>query len=645
MRFGSSYPFLYLLAATVGGILSSAYFNCPWWIVPILLIPAIARQRKISCEADLYLLLAFFSLGNSISQSESVHFDAEKVWQVHARCEEELSGRNYILTWGGERIFLNRFDADTLYRIGDSLAFHAKVLPLQFQENPQEFSYARYLERQGVTYRFQPTGPIVKTGHSKNWRSFFRARQVALSEKAERLTQDTICAELMKVIGLGHKYDIPGEVKQLFITTGTIHLLAVSGLHVGMIYGLLVFFLRRFRLFKSKAKLYVLPLLWGYACLTGLSPSVVRASLILSMITVGNAFERDNHHVNLLAASACLILWANPRVLYSLSFLLSYSAYAGLVVIYPFLLHLPGKLPRIRRKIYTSICVTVAAQLPTLPFSAYFFHTINLSSLLSNLIAVPIASCFLYATTALLTLPENISRFLMPICEGLSWLLTKYLHAVSSIMLNLHDLYPTAIETILWYIVLSCIMSYWQLRKKVYFHATWLSLVLLLGYSIGVQRYLTSREEIVIFHAYRKSAILVNEKGYCFTIKNTSGIPEKERPYVLYYHLQPLPEAAGILGYDLQWLPPCLYYGKDTIWIPDGKQELPYTGNTAIITEGISPQQVFGKECRKSYPPLILLDGSNHPQNVENWRAFCAEHHLLFRYTGETGAIRLHKKK
>ena len=289
--------------------------------------------------------------------------------------------------------------------------------------------------------------------------------------------------------------------------------------------------------------------------------------------------------------------------------------------------------PYPKKDLYQHMCHS-SCTIAHLTLQCLFFHTINLSSLLSNLIAVPIASCFLYATTALLTLPENISRFLMPICEGLSWLLTKYLHAVSSIMLNLHDLYPTAIETILWYIVLSCIMSYWQLRKKVYFHATWLSLVLLLGYSIGVQRYLTSREEIVIFHAYRKSAILVNEKGYCFTIKNTSGIPEKERPYVLYHHLQPLPEAAGILGHDLQWLPPCLYYGKDTIWIPDGKQELPYTGNTAIITEGISPQQVFGKEYRKSYPPLILLDGSNHPLNVENWQAFCAEHHLLFSLHG-----------
>ena len=109
MRFGSSYPFLYLLAATVGGILSSAYFNCPWWIVPILLIPAIARQRKISCEADLYLLLAFFSLGNSISQSESVHFDAEKVWQVHARCERGIVRQELYLTWGGERIFHEPF--------------------------------------------------------------------------------------------------------------------------------------------------------------------------------------------------------------------------------------------------------------------------------------------------------------------------------------------------------------------------------------------------------------------------------------------------------------------------------------------------------------------------------------------------------
>lgn len=645
MKFGSPYPFLYLLIATVGGILSSAYFTCPWWMAPIWLLPAIAMQRKISMTTDICLLLAFFSLSNTLAQSNTHHFDAEKIWQIHARCEEELSGKNYILNWGGERIFLNRFDADSSYRIGDSLAFHARILPLRFHDNPQEFNYARYLEKQGISYRFQPISPISKTGHSENWRSFFRTQQATLSAKVERLTQDTTCSELMKAIGLGYKHDIPGEIKQLFITTGTVHLLAVSGLHVGMIYSFLFFFLKWFRLPQRKIKLCILPLLWGYACLTGLSPSVVRASLILTLITVGDAFERNNQLVNLLAVSACLTLWITPRVLYSLSFLLSYSAYAGLVLIYPLLLHLPGKLPRIRRKIYTAICVTIAAQLPTLPLCAYFFHSVNLSSLLSNLIAVPLASLFLYGTTACLILPETISRFLIPICEGLSWLLTKFLHAASSVMINLHDLYPTAIETVLWYIVLGCIIRYWIHQKKVYFHAVWISCVVLLGYSIGTNQYLSKREEIIVFHEYRNSTILVSEKGHCFSLKNTKGIPEKERPYVLYHHLQPLPQVAGILGEELQWIPPYLYYGKDTILLPDGKHVLPHSGNIAIITGGISPQQVFGKDFHGTYPSLILLDGSNPSSKLEKWRAFCTKHCLLFRYTGEAGAIHLYKKK
>lgn len=645
MKFGSPYPFLYLLIATVGGILSSAYLTCPWWMAPIWLLPAIAMQRNISMATDICLLLAFFSLSNTLAQSTPYHFDAEKIWHVDARCEEELSGKNYILNWRGERIFLNRFDADTLYRMGDSLTFHARILPLQFRDNPQEFSYARYLEKRGVTHHFHPIGPIQKNGHSEDWRSFFRTQQANLSTKIERLTQDTTCSELMKAIGLGYKYDIPNETKQLFITTGTIHLLAVSGLHVGMIYSLLFFLFKPLRLPQRKVKLCILPLLWGYACLTGLSPSVVRASLILSLITLGNAFGRNNQLVNILAVSACLTLWITPQVLYSLSFLLSYSAYAGIVLIYPFLLHLPGKLPRIRRRIYGGICLTVAAQLPTLPLCAYFFHFVNLSSLLSNIIAVPIASLFLYGTTACLVLPETLSRFLIPICEGLSWLLTKFLLTVSSTMINLHDLYPTAAETILWYIVLGSIISYWKLRKKVYFHMAWISCVVLLGYSLGVHQYLANQEEIVIFHEHRKSTILVSEKGCCFSLKNTSDTPEKERPYVLYHRLRPLPHTAGILGNDLQWLPPYLYYGKDTISLPDGTHTLPHPGNIAIITEGVSPQEAFGKDFHQSYPSLILLDGSNPPLNIETWRTFCTEHCLLFRYTGETGAIHLNKKK
>lgn len=145
----------------------------------------------------------------------------------------------------------------------------------------------------------------------------------------------------------------------------------------------------------------------------------------------------------LCCSSSFSNLIVHPSNLYSLSFLLSYSAYTGILTIYPFLYRFAGKLPPFPAKIYACCCITVAAQLPTLPISAYYFHTINLNGFLANLVAVPLATFLLYAAMLCLIFPFLLSQYLAWIPEVTEKIIMGFLHIFAPYSFNLHHLYPS----------------------------------------------------------------------------------------------------------------------------------------------------------------------------------------------------------
>lgn len=639
------YPFLYLLIPLVAGILSSRHCLLPGWSFAIFLLAAWCLKRYSKAVADLCLLAVFFCFGNSISQDTPPEYNPATSFLIESRCEEELPGNHYILSAYGERFYLSGFYTDTQYRAGDSLRFYARILPFRHNANPQEFSYAEYMGQRRVYHQLRPTSPICQEGHSHSLLSFFNSQRARLLDKTAALTKDSTCMMLVNALCLGYKNELQPELRNLFITTGTVHLLSVSGLHVGIIYLLILYLFKLFRPAGKGMLLLTLPLLWGYACLTGLSPSVVRAAMLLSFITIGKVFCQAYNPVNLLAASASLTLLVEPTALYSLSFLLSYSAYSGIMLLYPHLYHLPGKLPKFPARIYACFCVTIAAQLPTLPISAYYFHTINVNGFLANLIAVPLATILLYCSAICLVLPLAIGGLLMPVTECLCRMLTDCLEWFAPYMVNIRDIYPSGSIVIVLYAIFAATGVYLLHRKRFVFIGAICLTGLLLPLATGLNYHFARQEKVVIFHYYKQSAILLNHHGFYLPLKaSTSGKPENMRPYILYHKLQALPKAEGVLGENISWLPPCLYFHSDTILIPDKQLEAGQRGNILIVTGDLSPHQVFGTAPSMPYPKEIILDGSNSFRTHRKWDDFCKRKGILFRNTAEEGAVYLHRK-
>ena len=407
------YPFLYLFIALAGGIICSEYFTFSGGIycLPLLSIAFLVRKSRLL--ADLLLLGCVFFIGKEISTIKIPEFPDKTPYLIQGRCSEILTNHHYILSVGKQHYYVNHIHTDTFYQPGDSLHFFAQIIPFQYTKKPGEFSYTRYLKQKQVFHQLIPLSPIEKKGSSHTLSSFFYQLRERIREKTNLLTSDPICQNLINALCLGYKNDLDAEFRNLFSTTGTIHLLSVSGLHTGALYLFFLFLLKHLGFKHRKSELFLLPILWTYASLTGLAPSVVRASTILSFMTLGKIFHRSYTPLNALTASAFFTLLINPSAIYSISFLLSYSAYAGILILYPFLYQLPGHLPAYLSKIYACCCVTIAAQLPTLPLCAYFFHSVNINGFIANLIAVPIATLFLYGAACCLILPLWIAH---PLC-------------------------------------------------------------------------------------------------------------------------------------------------------------------------------------------------------------------------------------
>lgn len=635
-------PFLYLLLSLIAGILSCRYFILPTIILGAMLIATGMMFKFSRTGTDVCLFITFFCLGNIITPKASLHHLPDIPILMETRCEKVLSSNNYILSARGSQFYLSSYHADSIYQPGDSLVFYARIFSFQNNANPHEFSYSQYMQQQSVYHWLQPTSRIQKTGYSTNLHSFFERQRSKLLEKTAVLSQDTTCAMLMNALCLGYKNDLDPQLRNLFIRSGTIHLLAVSGLHVGIIYLMIMFIFKHLQLHGPKGSMFALPLLWSYALLTGLSPSVVRATLLLSFINISKTLSRTYNPVNILAASACLTLVVQPLALYSLSFLLSYSAYCGILVLYPYLYNLPGKLHKIPSIIYSYSCLTIAAQLPTLPISAYFFHMLNINGFLVNLIAVPLATLLFYTSAICLVLPVNIGHYIMPLCKLLCNALTGSLQWASPYIINLQDLYPSGYCILILYGALLTFTGYLLLHRKRLLHATNIFLAFLLLFSICNNIHLSCQKEIVIFHYNRHSAILLNHNGFYLPLKRTSDTSFHMHPYILYNKLQPLSASYGILNKDILWQPPYLYYYGDTILLPSPNNPIQHSGNTLIVTDNQKPQQTFATYPDGPYPQKIILDGSNSFYTIRQWSDFCKKHNLICHNTSEEGEIYLH---
>lgn len=290
-----------------------------------------------------------------------------------------------------------------------------------------------------------------------------RQQQEAMTERLRDAGLDEKSLSISSALLLGQKSGLAKETRKKYAQVGASHLLALSGMHLGIIYGILyMLFIRRIRF--SEWKWFWLPpillTIWGYAFIAGMPISLVRASIMFSLATIATFAQNDTPPLHILALSALTILLFKPSALFGISFQLSFLAVFFIIVLYQPL----REIIRLRNVITDTLMLSVVAQLGTAPLSIYYFHTLPLTGAIVSVILIPLTTIIIYL--GLLTL-------LIPI-ECIAWLLTIVIKTQDWIVESLASipyttitgLYPTWWQVLLVYLLLLCIIARSHIQWK-----------------------------------------------------------------------------------------------------------------------------------------------------------------------------------
>lgn len=399
---------------------------------------------------------------------------------------------------------------------GTEIMFSQQPARVSPPANPGEFNYARYLSVKNVFHQvYLGKGSFTITGHGKGHilKAFaLRARNRLLHTMQQYgITGHEFAVAAALLIGYDDMLD--ATQRREYSGAGVVHILCVSGLHVGVVFLIadwLFFFLR-----KQKKAVWLRPVLiilviWLYALITGLAPSVMRASLMFSLITIGKSLNRQSHTYNTLAASAFILLVLNPGMLYDLGFQLSYAAVAGIVTFQPPIHQLFIPSNKFTGYVWGLISVSIAAQLITVPISVYYFHQFPNYFLLANLVAIPLAGVLIYSgvlfiflsfipflgkiSATLLVTQVKILNFSVAFVEGLPGAVSR-------------NLYLSPLATLVSYLLLfSCLM--WYLHKnKAWIYVSLIACLLLAADHAQVAIRRSDQKMLVVQSLNRHSAI------------------------------------------------------------------------------------------------------------------------------------------
>ena len=404
--------------------------------------------------------------------------------------------------------------------------------------NPGEFNYKKYLSGLGIQAQFYLDSASLTVHSHKKSKSFMELfislKKSALSKLRELGIKDEAFGVIAALV-LGEKDFLDSDTYNAYGAAGATHVLAVSGLHVGLIYVILLQLcapLKRKKFGRITTLIIGLMGLWFYAALTGFSPSVLRASTMFTVILISQQLQRGSSIYNTLAISAIVLLFIWPNLLMEVGFQLSYSAVLGILLIQPWLYRLWIPHNWILDKAWQLSTVSIAAQLGTFPLGMLYFHQFPNYFLLSNLFVIPAATFILYLT--LLTL---LVSFINPMAKLLAIVLQKSVECLNFCILKIQSL-PYAISSgidisngecfLLYATILSLSIGLINKRMKILKYSFILGLAFLALQCR--ETIIQSNQNFMVIHSVRNERVVsIVEGTKCYLISDDDFLKNKEK--------------------------------------------------------------------------------------------------------------------
>lgn len=405
---------------------------------------------------------------------------------------------------------------------GDRILFLASPKELPEPVTPYSFDYRKYLRMRGIWmqafikkshWRMIPGGkkiyPQLIALHLRNTLlDIFRNNGITGQEFA-----------VGSALLLGYTDEIDPGIMRDYSATGAMHILSVSGMHVGMIFLVLeslLKFLRRFKYGMIIKAFLIIVFIWFYALITGLSPCVMRAAVMISLIAVSKAIQRTSEILNPLLVSLLFLLVLDPNFLMDTGFQLSYLAISGIIFLFKPISDLYSPSTWLGGQAWGIIAVSMAAQIGTFPLSIYYFHQFPNYFMLTNIIVIPLSNLIIYAGILLLAIGSFpvISIFAGKVLTALIWSLNSIIHLIEELPFSTtKGLFISVAELYLLYGIIIGVGLFLFSKRRSYFFGTLGLFIILSGLGLSRKIEILYRNHMIIYRFRETSVVELVHQG------------------------------------------------------------------------------------------------------------------------------------
>lgn len=548
MRIWRRVPLLRLLICFVAGILLQIFYPlrleflvflfCFFFLSALLfvLVRRFYRNYKLRWVYGLLVKFIFFFVGNIITWINSDtnlknHFskyndvsgyiimlddqlhEKEKSFKTKAVVKSiKTNTGEWKNVNGNLLIYFSKSGRSKSLKYGDLLYFKSIPVSIASPANPGEFDYRQFLSFHNIFQ--QAYVPDEKWCHLKQGEGYwiisaaynFREKMLRIFKQHIKHKQEFAVASALV---LGYEDAIDGELINAYASAGALHVLSVSGMHVGIIFLALNWMLRwmnKKNLTRHLKHIILIAFIWAYAMLTGFSPSVLRSAAMLTFIVIGTWSKRNSDMGNSIVVSAFFLLAINPYMITEVGFQLSYLAILGIFYVHPHIFRLVEAPNWFLHKAWEITSVSISAQLMTFPLGLLYFHQFPNLFFISNLVVIPVATVVIYGCIGLLVFSAIpfITGFLSIINFWLLYFLNQSVIFVEKIPYSIiSGISITILETWLIYFIIMMVFLFFLQKRTIY-------LQFLLVFSL-IFSCLQLAEEVKLNH--QKKFIVYNVKG------------------------------------------------------------------------------------------------------------------------------------
>ncbi len=587
------------------------------------------------------------------------YLEKEKSLKVIVQVQAIKQGKNWKNTSGKAMLFFKKDSLSLKLKYGDQLFINANLNDIPPPQNPGEFNYKRFLQFHNVyNQAYIKNADWVYCGENKG--NYLLKKSYKLRNNLLEILTENNLYGLEFAVGsallLGYVDKLDADIISAYASTGALHILSVSGLHVAIIYivfNWLLSFLLRFKYGNIIRAIILILLLWSYATLTGLSPSVLRAATMFSFIIIAKAYFRNTNIYNTLAASAFLLLLFNPYFIMDVGFQLSYIAVIGIIYIQPKIYDWFELDNWLLDQIWKITSVSIAAQIATFPLGFYYFNQFPNYFLFSNLIVIPISTAIIYLGIALFTFAK-FSLITSYLAMGFGfgvWFLNQSVNAIEKWPYAvIQGISITAFETFLLYLFIAALLIYFSTRKFISLLMVFILFITILSSQLIEQFNQYQQKSFVIYNIPKTSAIdfisaksnilltdtafAKNEKALLYRVKhnlwnlginNTKIISENIKTnylsinnnFIQFYDLR-MTKINAINNFKI--------VAKDPIHL-----------DYLIISE--NPKLQISEIFKQYNARIIVFDSSNSIYNIRKWKTECKLLNQAYYSVVDSGAL------